>query len=381
MNKGFLVVILSLLSWKLNAQTGVSFVDYQKTFTNVNEAHDRRIDTIKALCEKQKITWPIKQMYLRSFKADNLLEVWVKGDTMQQYKLLNSLKVCAIAGKLGPKRKEGDKQVPEGFYYIDRFNPNSNYHLSLGINYPNISDKILSDAVRPGGEIYIHGDCVSIGCLAINDTPIEDLYILGSYAKDAGQDFIPIHIFPTLFNNAKGRYIVDTLVQSNNDYKPFLTAMQMVYYYFEKEKELPAIMVNQKGQYVVQQVEIPKIAAVPKKLPHLIRKYEPNEIPNAVTYLPVYKGGNDKFLAFVKEVSKAAKPLLLPEQKKAFVYTEYIVNTDGTVSNVRIIRGGNKEMNEEIMYQFETTTGWTPATFDGKVVACKQVQIVYVESD
>lgn len=83
--------------------------------------------------------------------------------------------MCMQSGTLGPKRMEGDYQMPEGFYYINEFKPYSNFHLALGINYPNASDKVLSDARRPGGDIYIHGGCVSTGCIAISDQPIEEL--------------------------------------------------------------------------------------------------------------------------------------------------------------------------------------------------------------
>jgi murein L,D-transpeptidase YafK len=92
-------------------------------------------------------------MYVRSFKYDSQLEVWVRSNNSEQFKLFKTYRVCAMAGSLGPKRMEGDYQVPEGFYYINEFNPKSSYHLSLGINYPNASDKVLSDISRPGGEI------------------------------------------------------------------------------------------------------------------------------------------------------------------------------------------------------------------------------------
>src|SRR6185436_20905744 len=98
-------------------------------------------------------------------------------------------KVCQQSGTTGPKRVEGDYQVPEGFYYINEFNPNSNYHLSLGLNYPNASDRLLSDSLRPGGNIYIHGNCVSTGCIPVNDEQIEEIYIITSSAKAQGQDF------------------------------------------------------------------------------------------------------------------------------------------------------------------------------------------------
>ena len=74
------------------------------------------------------------------------------------------------------------------------------YHLSLGINYPNASDRILSDSEKPGGSIYIHGHCVSTGCIPISDEPIEELYVIAGAAKSRGQEFIPVHIFPIKYN-------------------------------------------------------------------------------------------------------------------------------------------------------------------------------------
>ena len=117
----------------------------------------------------KRLKWPAKYVYIRSFKYDAQLEVWVKNEAKEKYKLFKTYKVCMQSGTMGPKRLQGDYQVPEGFYYINEFNPHSNYHLSLGLNYPNASDRILSDSFRPGGNIYIHGSCVSVGCIPVTD--------------------------------------------------------------------------------------------------------------------------------------------------------------------------------------------------------------------
>lgn len=93
------------------------------------------------------------------------MDIYAKKREDSTYKKLITYKICAKSGHLGPKRRQGDRQVPEGFYHINHFNPNSNYHLSLMINYPNASDKIKSQAPNPGGNICIHGSCVTIGCL------------------------------------------------------------------------------------------------------------------------------------------------------------------------------------------------------------------------
>lgn len=179
------------------------------------------------------------------------MEVWVRGSNDAKFKLFKTYRVCAMAGAIGPKRLEGDYQVPEGFYYINEFNPKSNYHLSLGINYPNASDKVLSDSVKPGGEIYIHGNCVTIGCIPLQNDQIEELYILAAMAKSQGQDFIPVHIFPIRYNNRKSFEYLAKTTRDNQDLQRFAIKIKEVYDYFEDKKKLPLIFVNRKGDYVV----------------------------------------------------------------------------------------------------------------------------------
>jgi murein L,D-transpeptidase YafK len=189
-------------------------------------------------------------MYIRSFKYDGELEVWVRNDRKEPFKLFKIYKVCALAGTLGPKRMEGDYQVPEGFYYINEFNPRSNYHLSLGLNYPNPSDRVLSDSARPGGDIYIHGSCVTVGCIPINNQQIEELYILAAYAKNQGQDFIPVHIFPIRYSNKKSTEYLNNLTRTDQELKRFAERLESVYDHFEVTRQLPVIMTNKSGHYV-----------------------------------------------------------------------------------------------------------------------------------
>jgi len=159
-----------------------SFIDWQRTLPRPGDALKRKEDTLQKQFEEKNLSWPAKYIYFRSFKYDSELEVWVKNGKKEKFKLFKKYKVCALAGTLGPKRFEGDYQVPEGFYYINEFNPNSEYHLSLGLNYPNNSDKILSDAYKPGGDIFIHGSCVTVGCIPLTDPMIEEVYILAAHA-------------------------------------------------------------------------------------------------------------------------------------------------------------------------------------------------------
>ena len=228
-----------------------SFVDYQRTYPRVASALKSKEDSLKTQFAKAGISWPAKQLYIRSFKYDSQLEVWVRNTNLEPYKLFKTYKVCAMAGAIGPKRMEGDYQVPEGFYCINEFNPNSNYHLSLGINYPNASDKVLSDSIKPGGEIYIHGNCVTVGCIPLQNDQIEELYILATMAKTQGQDFIPVHIFPIRYNNRKSFEYLARSTKDNQELQKFVIKIKEVFDYFEEKKKLPLIFVNKKGVYVV----------------------------------------------------------------------------------------------------------------------------------
>jgi murein L,D-transpeptidase YafK len=228
-----------------------SFVGVQKSSYKVSEAFNRLEDTLIKQFEAKKLVWPPAAMYVRSFKFDRQLEVWVKGKLNEPYKLFKTYKVCMQSGTMGPKRMEGDYQVPEGFYYINEFNPNSNYHLSLGLNYPNASDRVLSDSIRPGGEIYIHGNCVSTGCLPISDIPMEEVYILATHAKEQGQDFIPVHIYPVKYAVKKSfEYLAET-TKNNQPLQKFAVKLKEAYDYFEEKKQLPIIMVSKNGSYVI----------------------------------------------------------------------------------------------------------------------------------
>ena len=228
-----------------------SFIDLQKTNPKVAGVFKAREDTLQKQFAAAQLQWPPKQVYIRSFKYDSQMEVWVRNSSKDAFKLFKTYRVCALSGSLGPKRVEGDYQVPEGFYTVNLFNPKSTYHLSIGLNYPNASDALLSDSVKPGGDIYIHGNCVTVGCIPITDNQVEELYILAACAKSAGQDFIPVHIFPIRFNNPKSFEYYSKVSKDDEAYRHFTSQIKEVYDYFEQFKRLPLISINKKGEYVV----------------------------------------------------------------------------------------------------------------------------------
>lgn len=244
-----LIILLFVTTAQIYAQP--SFVDKQKTNATAATAFNNLEDSLKKQFEAKNLAWPPQSLYIRSFKYDRILELWVKANDEDSFALFKTYKVCMQSGTIGPKRSEGDNQVPEGFYYINEFNPNSNYHLSLGINYPNASDKILSDVIHPGGEIYIHGNCVSTGCIAIQDLPMEEVYVIASHAKASGQDFIPVHIFPVKYDVKKSLNYLSQTVKSKQGVHKFTLNLKAVFDYFETNKKLPIIMIDKKGDNVI----------------------------------------------------------------------------------------------------------------------------------
>lgn len=245
-------VVFSIVAGCLTATTALAqtSVNLMRPSTKAPAGLSKIEDSLRRQFDAKKMAWPPEDIYIRSFKYDRQLEVWVK-EKNEPYKLFKTYKVCMQSGTIGPKRMEGDYQMPEGFYYINEFKPNTNYHLALGLNYPNASDKLLSDPRRPGNDIYIHGGCVSVGCIAISDGPIEELYVLTSVAKDNGQDFIPVHVFPVKYNVKKSfQYLAET-TKTNQPLQQFAVTLKAAFDYFEEKKQLPLIMVNKNGEYVI----------------------------------------------------------------------------------------------------------------------------------
>lgn len=384
--KVYLAIIFLMLSIggrSQNSATNFTFIEYQKSFPRISEALKRKEDTLMKQFQEKKLVWPAKYIYLRSYKYDSQLEVWVKSDKNEKYKLFKTYKVCALAGSLGPKRMQGDYQVPEGFYYINEFNPRSTYHLSLGLNYPNISDRILGDSLQPGGDIYIHGKCVTTGCIPIMDQQIEELYILAAHARTQGQDFIPVHIFPIDFKNVRSTGYLNRYLKDFPEYIPMVNELKQAYNYFEKTKNLPVIMVSSRGDYIVEGVIPPdpvkETKPVRKGVPRPVRQFSESELATVVDKLPVYPGGNEGFQIFLDQVSKDMVQYLAEEQRKTYVMIEFIIDKEGKPAYAKVIKGGNEELNEKLEEKFEKMAVWIPAVRTEKNVAIKLKQTIIID--
>ncbi len=137
-------------------------------------------------------------IFIRIFKEPMELEVWVKSDN--KFELFKTYEICTYgSGTLGPKTRRGDGQAPEGFYFVtpQRLNPLSDFYLSFNLGYPNQYDRILR---RTGGALMIHGSCVSIGCYAMTNEKIAEIYAIADAAFRNGQPFFRVHIFPFRMN-------------------------------------------------------------------------------------------------------------------------------------------------------------------------------------
>jgi hypothetical protein len=149
--------------------------------------------------EKAGMPYPPGRLILLGLKQEKRLEIWAAagGDPAAPPRFIRDYPILAASGTDGPKRREGDRQVPEGFYRIESLNPNSRFHLSLRVNYPNAFDCDMAAAEGRtgglGGDIMIHGGNASIGCLAMGDEAAEDLFVL---AADTGLDRIDVLLVP-----------------------------------------------------------------------------------------------------------------------------------------------------------------------------------------
>lgn len=183
-------------------------------------------------------------VFLRIFKESGELELWMEPEPGQPFVRLRNYRVAALSGGLGPKLAEGDGQAPEGCYEVKpgALNPRSRFHLSFNVGYPNAYD-IARD--RTGSFIMVHGARVSIGCFAMTDDSIEQIYSLVSAALERGQMAVPVHSFPFRMTDER----MDA--GSGSPWYPFWTELRAVYLAFELNRRPPQVEVGP-GAYRVR---------------------------------------------------------------------------------------------------------------------------------
>lgn len=175
-------------------------------------------------------------MFIRIFKQEGTLEVWREGDEHGKYALYKSYPICRYSPVPGPKIREGDLQSPEGFYDVtyDWLKPESKYHLAMNIGYPNEYDQQWG---RTGNKLMIHGGCASEGCFAMTDPGIEEIYTLAEASLLAGNEEVPVHIFPFRMTPENMR------LAANSPWMPFWENLKEGYDMFERDRMPPQVAV------------------------------------------------------------------------------------------------------------------------------------------
>ena len=240
-----LLVCLGMLNPVFSQETG-TFKAQQLKNKRVKDAYAAKWPALEAELKVKNINASSLEVFIRIFKKEKELELWVKNKSDAKFVFLKKVAICASSGELGPKRKEGDYQVPEGIYDIPSFNPNSSYFLALKVGYPNKSDKILVDGKRTGGDIMIHGNCVTIGCIPLQDEPVKDVYMLCVEAKNNNTS-PRVEIYPSKFTAENIKYLEENFSENKNT---FWKNIKPAYIYFEANKTPAKFSINTKGAYV-----------------------------------------------------------------------------------------------------------------------------------
>lgn len=251
--KSLLAFSLLLFSASLSSSDQTkSFRDLQWKFPRVRTAAAEKDALLRERFQAKHLPYPPHAILLRAFKKEAVLELWAAAVAGQPYVLVHEYRICTSSGVLGPKGRFGDTQVPEGFYELDWFNPQSNFFLSMHINYPNASDRILGFRQNLGGDIFLHGDCASIGCLPITDDGIKEVYWLAVLVHSQGQAHLPIEIFPARLTDDGLRSLAATR-RYQSELISFWSNLKEGYDFFDKGHVPPHVATRSDGSYAFSQ--------------------------------------------------------------------------------------------------------------------------------
>jgi murein L,D-transpeptidase YafK len=243
------LTFLFLLTIPSGAEEPKSFRDTQWKYPRVRTASKEKDEVLRQRFKEKGLTYPPRAILLRAFKQEAALELWATDADDKPYVLIHEYRICTSSGTLGPKRRFGDEQVPEGFYELDWFNPQSNFFLSLHISYPNSSDRILGSHQNPGGDIFLHGNCASIGCIPIRDEGIKEVYWLAVRVHNQHDQHLPIQIFPARLTD-DGLKALAAAHPNQPMLIKFWSNLKEGYDLFEKNRRLPQFKTRADGTYL-----------------------------------------------------------------------------------------------------------------------------------
>jgi hypothetical protein len=225
--KRFFILIIALLSF--DGYSMAPKLNWDQAIDRAIKRYGLRVEPqLKSFFAKAEVSYPPREIALLAFKSERKVELWAK-NSEQKWKHIHNYPLTGFSGRLGPKLRENDKQIPEGVYKLVNFNPFSSMHLSMMINYPNNFDKQkgYQDGRRKlGNNIFIHGKDLSVGCLAIGDRAIDQLFVL---AHRVGLGNIQVIISPndlrqgkpSTSNFAQPRWLPELYKQIVDSLKPF----------------------------------------------------------------------------------------------------------------------------------------------------------------
>jgi murein L,D-transpeptidase YafK len=245
-----LIVALVLLMILTLSFQDPTFRENQLRFVRVRQAYQEYEHRVIKTLADSSISLNTLRIYLRAFKTEAKIELWAKNASDLSFKLIRNFVICQLSGELGPKRRQYDRQVPEGFYQIKSLNPFSKFYLSMEVDYPNESDRMLGHKGNLGGDIYIHGSCATSGCIPINDDQIKELYVYIVEAKNSGQDTIALTIFPAELSIKSYKDLV-ALYKGDNDKINLWEDLKKGYDLFNNSKIVPKVRFMENGRHEV----------------------------------------------------------------------------------------------------------------------------------
>lgn len=194
----------------------------------------------------KKGLYPGGEVFVRIFKLPGELEVWMRRG--ERFQLFKRYQICDFSGFPGPKIHEGDWQSPEGFYRITsaQMNPESNYHLSFNLGFPNEYDQQFG---RTGSALMVHGGCSSMGCFAMTNDRIEEIYTLIHLALADGQQAVDVHVFPFPLTDANLAKFGDS------PWRGFWLNLKEGFDAFEQSRQVPEVRVSGR-RYVVERIRL-----------------------------------------------------------------------------------------------------------------------------
>lgn len=242
------IAVITLAAVSIPTARAGNFKQTQLGSPRVRDAYAGRLPAVKRMFHERGMAYPPAEIFLRLFKLDKRLELWARARNEPRFSLVKAYPICASSGSLGPKREQGDGQVPEGFYWVRGFNPSSQYHLSMQIDYPNASDQVLGRGGRLGGDIFIHGECVTIGCVPLTNELIEELYVIAVDTRDMMGSPIPVHIFPTRLDET-GMRSLEAAFAAQPALVAFWRNLRGGYELFERNRRPPTVLTAKTGKY------------------------------------------------------------------------------------------------------------------------------------